>query len=62
MKLIRKKLKLFSLLSALTMLLFSCSQYENDIEPIRDGTKSFYKEIYFGSVKSSKLNHVKDMI
>lgn len=43
-------------------ILFSCSKYNDDGEIIRDGNKSFYKEIFFGAVNSSKLNHVNDMI
>lgn len=62
MKQIRKYLLKFLLFMTVIVLFFSCNQYDNDIEPTRDNNKSFYKEIFFGSVKSSKLNHVKEMI
>lgn len=45
-----------------TMFLFGCSTYDIDIKSIEDNNKSFYKEIYFGSTKTSKLSHIKEII
>jgi SdpC family antimicrobial peptide len=71
MKFIRKKLKFFSVFSALTMLLFSCSQYDdmnsdidnssNTNEKISYSGKEIFKSVFFGMGKfGNKIDLLRD--
>lgn len=72
MKFIRKKLKFFSVFSALTMLLFSCSQYDdmnNDIDNSLNTNKKInsysgkeiFKSVFFGMGEfGNKIDLLKD--
>jgi len=65
MQTIKKHIKCLGFFGILIMGFYACSRPETgieDIKQIKNDEKSFYKEIFFGSVKKSKLNYVKNKI
>jgi len=65
MKTIAGQINCFAIFSVLTVSLCGCSSNAESVAGVGRGDgddKSFYKEIFFGSAKESKLSHVKDVI